>query len=538
MDFTLFNYSQKRLLSATVVSLLAGYMLSVTNIPRGVISQALGLKYYRLNSNNIHEWTLETQNNKVETNIFLVLNLSICVGAALGSLLWIFIFEVLGFVRSIVLVYTLFIFGSLFCMFLSISMCLTGRFLCGVGIGIAFLIIPRYIKAVTGRQNQNLYSTLHNTMFCCGILIGNIIGWIVPNISAFLINLSLTFFFKSSDSFEDATSDLSHLYYNILEILEFETKITDKQTTMKLLPILQYIQQSFLSVILLFGVPFIVSFVMVLIWFYNFLEETPEFYIERDDLRSAETAARNIHGVENATIIVDNLRKQLNEYKKDRHINIYTILFFFPIRRIILLLPIVACSEILTGFFSCIIYSGVIFTQAQLPSALIPRCVTLVDCFLIIFTLTGTFFASYIAKRRLLFIGLASILLSLLPVSLLPFFSAGKYKFPNLVVVCVIALVSSSGFGVSPVCSIFIKYCIPVQLQHKILPILSIFYWISATISIVIIELLPLFLSMLIFTSLSFLVLASYSIMNFQDPKLLVKQFTRDKLEQIETLLG
>ncbi|KAJ1613426.1 sugar transporter [Cryptosporidium canis] len=312
MEFSLFSYSQKRILAAGVLSLLSGYVIGVVNIPRGSLTHILSpswvswCRYIRGSS---------TTDCYTDFGAFLMvlINIQLLIGASVGSVASIFVEKHFGKVKAISLAYLSFGFGSLLCLSKEIAIFSTGRAICGFGVGISCNIVPSYIFELTNKQNQTLFSTLHNVLFCCGILMSYVLSMVTVRIVSYINNLrNPVISIKSSNHIISPTvgQDSSGIILrNNLDRL-YEASIEQS---------IKDVSFSNISVQILFIIPILISVVLSIIWFLRLNTDTPSRYIRLNNIRAAEEVTRQIYGAYDTTRIISQL---IEENKRENKLTI------------------------------------------------------------------------------------------------------------------------------------------------------------------------------------------------------------------------
>ncbi|KAF7459263.1 putative hexose transporter [Cryptosporidium felis] len=509
MEFSLVSYSQKRILAAGGLSLLSGYVLGITNVSRLVLIYHLSCG--SLGNGHVLDriMRLSYYGISYEGCLMIVINSSLLVGAAFGSGALVFMEGCIGKVKNILISFFLFGSGSFLCMSRRMLLFSAGRFISGVGVGISFNLVPSYIHELTDRQNQSLFSTLNTVFFCCGILQSYLLSTIVSFLVDYVIYLEAMV--QSRTGMQGLVS--GYLSANVrtpqLGSPYIPTKaISNSITRDNIL--------STLSVRILFMLPACLSLSLLIIWVWRLRDETPSYYIKLNDIRSAEDIARKIYGAYDTTRIISQLREDRD--KEDiSALKLLVTLIKSPIRRVLILIPIIACAEVLTGYLPLAISSNSIMHFLGIEENISSKYIVLSGCFLVNATFSGIFFEVYIGSKKLFVLGLILILISIAPICLLLFYSQNLSASNFPIVISIICVTASCGFGVVPTTWRLISSYLSKKLYYSLMPYVYSIFWLAAVFSTILIEILPVLVFFVINTCFTLFVLISFTVINYQN---------------------
>lgn len=505
MEFSLLSYSQKRILAASVLSLLSGYVLGVVNIPRGSLTDFLSPSWIgwclRINGSPVADSC-----TNVESFLMVIINTSLLIGASIGSVTSIFVETCFGKVKSIISAYLSFGIGSMLCLSREVIIFSIGRAICGLGVGFSCNLVPSYIFELTNKQNQTLFSTLHNVLFCCGILLSYLFSMVTTHITNYISNL------RSSVR---GTNESNNIIATIIDHDFIGTIVRNNLESpekMNLEPSIKDISCSILSIRILFIIPILFSLTLSAIWLLKLNVDTPSRYIKLNDIRAAEEATIQIYGVYDTTRIISQLIEE-NERENTSTIKLLKAISKSPMRNICLFIPIIICTEVLTGYISLIMNSKVILLHLGIIDQA-PKYIVLTGCFLVNFTLSGIFFEIYIGSKKLFVLGLILVIFSYIPICSLLLFSTNINSISQSVIISLMSVFASFGLGIVPTTWKLASTYVSRQIYFSIAPYLFALFWIIAVFSIMITELLPVLVFIFINSCCTFFVLISCSIMN------------------------
>lgn len=509
MEFSLLSYSQKRILAASVLSLLSGYVLGVVNIPRGSLTNLLSPSWIGWCTHIRGSLTAGDCTN-VESFLMVLVNVSLLIGASIGSVASVFMERCFGKVKGIISAYFSFGIGSLLCFSREIVIFSIGRALCGVGVGFTCNLVPSYIFELTNKQNQTLFSTLHNVLFCCGILMSYLFSMVTTHITNYIVNL------------RSPASGVNESYHIIATIIDHDFISTIMQNNLgnsekiNLELSIKDISCSAIYIKILFIIPILFSIVLSVIWLSKLNADTPYRYIKLNDIRSAEEATRQIYGVYDTTRIISQLIEE-NKRENTSIIKLLKAISRSPMRNIFIFIPIIICAEVLTGYISLIMNSKVVLLHLGIVDQA-PKYIVLTGCFLVNFTLSGVFLEIYIGSKKLIVLGLILVIFSYIPICSLLLFSTNTNTISQSVIISLTSAFASIGLGIVPTTWKLASTYLPRQVYFSIVPYLLALFWIIAAFSIIITELLPVLVFIFINSCCTFFVLISCSIMNYQNP--------------------
>ncbi|KAH8584208.1 sugar transporter [Cryptosporidium sp. chipmunk genotype I] len=442
MEFSLFSYSQKRILAAGVLSLLSGYVLAVTNISRSVLVDYLFSSWM---SWCLHIRGCQITGNSVDSESFLMIlvNSSILTGASIGSIISVFVERYFGKVKGILFAYFLFGIGSISCLSKDIVIFSIGRILCGSGVGFSCNLVPSYIFELTNKQNQTLFSTLHNVLFCCGILFSYLLSIGATYIADYIVK-----FRKSINSISEANEIVATIFLNESVSLMVQNNLGKfKKADIEFL--INDPSYSNLSIRILFIIPMIFSFIFSLIWILKLNGDTPSRYIKLNDIRAAEETTRQIYGVFDTTRIISQLREE-NERENISIFKLLKAISKSSMRNAFIFIPIIICTEVFTGYIPLIMNSKVIMSHFGIIDRVSSNYIVLTGCFLVNFTLSGVFFEVYIGSKKLYILGLILVIFSYIPICSLLFFSDNISAMSQPFIISLVFVFASFGLGIVP----------------------------------------------------------------------------------------
>ncbi|OII72116.1 uncharacterized protein cubi_01449 [Cryptosporidium ubiquitum] len=355
MEFSLFSYSQKRILAAGVLSLLSGYVLGVANIPRVVLT-----KYF---SSSWMDQCLHIRGSQITGGCtdfrsfsMVFVNSSILFGASIGSITSIFVERYFGKVKGILSAYFLFGIGSIFCLSKEIVIFSIGRAICGVGVGFSCNLVPSYIFELTNKQNQTLFSTLHNVLFCYGILLSYLFSITTAYITGFIINL------RNSVNNTNKTDKIVNTIIDsdFINVVIRDNLIKPEKTDFVFQ--IKNTSYSTLYIRILFIIPMIFSLILFIIWIIKLNGDTPSRYIKLNDIRSAEETTRQIYGVFDTTRIISQLREE-SERESISIFKLFKVISKSSMRNVFIFIPIIICTEVFTGYIPLIMNSKLIMSH-------------------------------------------------------------------------------------------------------------------------------------------------------------------------------
>ncbi|POM83715.1 Sugar (and other) transporter family protein [Cryptosporidium meleagridis] len=397
MEFSLLSYSQKRILAAGVLSLLSGYVLGVTNIPRAVLLNFLSSSWMKW-SMHVHGFQITSNCINFESFIMVLINCSLFFGASIGSIASVFVEKYFGKVKGILSAYFLFGIGSIFCLNKDLVIFLIGRVLCGAGVGFSCNLVPSYIFELTNKQNQTLFSTLHNVLFCCGILLSYLLSIWTMYIAVYIVKLR-----SSIKSINETDQMIANIYHDSVSPIIQSNLGKSKKTSIELS--ITDLSYSVLSIRILFIIPMIFSLILSLIWILKLNADTPSHYIKLNDIRAAEETARQIYGTFDTTRIISQLREE-NKKESISIFKLFKAISKSPMRNVFIFIPILICTEVFTGYIPLVMNSKLIISHFGIIDQVSSNYIVLTGCFLVNFTLSGVFFELYIGSKRLYILGL------------------------------------------------------------------------------------------------------------------------------------
>ncbi|CUV05696.1 unnamed protein product [Cryptosporidium hominis] len=510
MEFSLFSYSQKRILAAGVLSLLSGYVIGVTNIPRAVLLNFLSFSWMKW---SMHVRGYQITNNCInfESFIMVLINSSLLLGASIGSIASVFVERYFGKVKGILSAYFLFGIGSVFCLNKDLVIFLIGRVLCGVGVGFSCNLVPSYIFELTNKQNQTLFSTLHNVLFCCGILLSYLLS-----IGAMYIAVYIVKFRSSVNSINETDQTITNIIYHDPASPMIQSNLGISKKTGIEFSIIDH-SYSILSIRILFIIPIIFSLILSLIWILKLNGDTPSHYIKLNDIRAAEETTRQIYGIFDTTRIISQLREE-NERESISILKLFKAISKSPMRNVFIFIPILICTEVFTGYIPLVMNSKLIISHFGIIDQVSSNYVVLTGCFLVNFTLSGVFFELYIGSKRLYILGLILVIFSYIPICLLLFFSNNLIPMSQPFIISLICVFASFGLGIVPTAWKLVSTYMTIQFYFSVAPYMSALFWITAVLSTILSELLPILVFTFINSCFTFFVLISFFIINYQNP--------------------
>ncbi|KAH8738904.1 sugar transporter [Cryptosporidium ryanae] len=440
--------------------------------------------------------------SRIERSIMKIVNSSIFFGSSIGSLIEAIISNCLGKVKTLLVSFLLFAIGSLLCVKRNLLIFSLGRFLCGIGVGISFLLVPSYIQELTNKQNQNLFLALHKVMFCCGVLLSYLLCNIIPSFIKYFIKEFLT---------------VNINYKLLINLQNYYKELLSKEYSNKneiIIKLYKYHICSTISTRILFSIPLIISVSLLIIFFFKKFDETPLYYIKMRDISRAEEIVREIYGVVDTRKIMKQLidESRVNSPKP----NLFKIFTDPSLRMALIFTLIVIFTGVSTGFVP-LTMSSKIFTQyLNINHNLSAIIIALSGCFLVIFTFSGIFFEVYIGSRKLLLFGLILNLASLTSICFFLYYYNQGSVIKKIVIIAFLAATTSYGFGIIPTISKIISNNILKQLYYTFIPFILVFFWLTAAFATILIELLPIPVMIFIYSFLTFFSLASISIINYK----------------------